>query len=215
MRLGAQNSVPSDRFGQRHRTRVIARAFTIPLLRRPPFFGRNSGTQRVGPFQFGEPREVSIRGHENTAVLYGERRQVSIRHEVAECLSLNEQALQHGPVPLGRRDDSRARLIQPALHAGDRLIQGQGTLEHAWIRGDPDEGTEHAPSETHGSTAGQLSIPPLPRDLVLRIQLVFGVEQNVGIDQDHRESSPSICAKRSWMLSKFFPALSPSLCGFV
>ena len=40
MRLGAQNSVPSDRFGQRHRTRVIARAFTIPPLRRPPGKGR-------------------------------------------------------------------------------------------------------------------------------------------------------------------------------
>jgi len=39
--------------------------------------------------------------------------------------------------------------------------------------------------------------PPLPRDFVLRIQLIFGVEQNVGIDQDHRDSSPSICAKSS------------------
>ena len=87
--------------------------------------------------------------------------------------------------------------MQPALHATDRLIQGQGTLEHAGIRADPDESAQHAPSETHGSTPGQLSIPPLPRDFVLRIQLIFGVEQNVGIDQDHRESSPSICAKSS------------------
>jgi hypothetical protein len=115
-------------------------------------------------------------------VLYGERGHVRIRHEIAECLPLDEQALQHGPVPLSRRDDSRARLIQPALHAGDRLIQGQGTLEHPRIRANPDQLTEHAPSETHGSAAGQLSIPPLPRDLVLRIQLIFGVEQNVGID---------------------------------
>src|ERR1700721_567654 len=76
----------------------------------------------IGPFQFGESREVPIRGHERTPMLYGERRQMRIRHKIAERLSLDETALQHGPVPLGRRDDSRARLIQPALHATDRLI---------------------------------------------------------------------------------------------
>jgi hypothetical protein len=47
---------------------------------------------------------------------------VCIRHEIAKGLSVNKQALQHRPVPLGRRDDSGARLIQPALHAGAGAI---------------------------------------------------------------------------------------------
>ena len=48
-----------------------------------------------------------------------------------------------------------------------------------------------------------------------RVQLVFGIQQHIGIYQDHRWSSPSSCASSSWTLSRFLPAFNPILWGRV
>src|SRR6202030_844285 len=87
-----------------------------------------SSLQRVAPLELGKSRKVSVGRHERAAVLHGERREVCIRDEVPERLSLLKQCLQHRPVALGGMDQPYARLIEPALHAAHRLIEIEWSL---------------------------------------------------------------------------------------
>ena len=153
--------------------------------------------QWIAPLEFGKSRKVTIGRHENAAMLHGERRKVCIRDEVPECLSLFEQCLQHRPVALGGMDQPYARLIEPALHAAHCLIEIQWSLEDAGIGADANERTQHIPGQAHRRGTRQLRIPPGARGLVLRTQLIFRVQDEVRIDEDHRVSSPSTCAKSS------------------
>ena len=64
----------------------------------------------------------------------GQRGQVCIGHKVCDGLALDQHFLKDDPVPVGRMNNARAGLIQPALHTGERLIERQRVLKDARIR---------------------------------------------------------------------------------
>jgi len=72
--------------------------------------------QWVSPFDPWKSREIGIGGDQLTAVFTGQGGQVRIGHKVRHCLALDQHLLKDDPVPVGRINDARARLIQPALH---------------------------------------------------------------------------------------------------
>jgi len=83
-------------------------------------------------------------------------------------------------------NDARAGLIQPALHTRERLIKRQGALKDARIRTDADERTKNGLAKAHWRGARQLSIPPFVCHHMVRTLLVFGIQEDVGIHEDHR-----------------------------
>lgn len=89
--------------------------------------------QRVAPLDAGETSEVRIRGCELATMLRGQCSQMCVRDEIGHRLSVAKHLLKDNPMPLRRIHDPCARLIQPALNAGDRLIEGEGVLVHAGI----------------------------------------------------------------------------------
>jgi len=142
--------------------------------------------QWVSPFDAWEAREIGIGGDQLTAVFTGQGGQVRVCHKVRDGLALDQHPLKDDPVPVGRINDARARLIQPALHTGKRLIERQRALKDTRIRADPDEGAEDGPAKTHRRGVGQLRIPPLARHRMVGTLLVFCIQQDVGIHKDHR-----------------------------
>ena len=142
--------------------------------------------QWVSPFDPWKAREIGIGGDQLTAVFTGQGGQVRVGHKVRHSLALDQHLLKDDPVPVGRINDARARLIQPALHTGERLIERQGALKDARIRADADEGAQDGPAKTHRRGVGQLRIPPLARHRMAGTLLVFGIQEDVGIHEDHR-----------------------------
>ena len=102
---------------------------------------RGRSLQRVAPLELGKSRKVTIGRHERAAVLDGERREVRIRGEAPDRLSLLKQCLQHCPVALGGMDQPYARLIEPALYAAHGLIEIERSLVDAGIGADANERT--------------------------------------------------------------------------
>jgi len=112
--------------------------------------------------------------------------QVRVGHKVRDGLAFDQHFLKDDPVSVGRMNDARARLIQPALHTRERLIERQGVLKDTRIRADADESAKNGPAKTDWRGTGQLSIPPFACHHMVRTLLVFGIQEDVGIHEDHR-----------------------------
>jgi len=98
----------------------------------------------------------------------------------------SQHFLKDDPVPVSRMNNARAGLIQPALHTRERLIERQGVLKDARIRADTDERTKDGPAKAHWRDPRQLSIPPFACHHMVRTLLVFCIQEDVGIHEDHR-----------------------------
>ena len=109
-----------------------------------------------------------------------------VGHKVRDGLAFDQHFSKDGPVPVGRMNDARARLIQPALHTRERLVERQGVLKDTRIRADADERTKDGPAKTHWRGTGQLSIPPFACRHMVGTLLVFGIQKDIGIHEDHR-----------------------------
>jgi len=112
--------------------------------------------------------------------------QVRVCYKVCDGLAFDQHFLKDDPVPFGRVNDACAGLIQPALHTRERLIERQGVLKDARICADADERTKDGPAKTHWRRTRQLSIPPFACHHMVRTLLVFGIQKDVGIHEDHR-----------------------------
>ena len=95
------------------------------------------------------------------------------------------------------------------IDALNRYGQRQRTLENPPVRRDPQERRNHRPTEAHRQGAGKLSIPPLTGRNVLHTQGVLRIDEQVGVDENQRKSSPSASASTSAMLSRSKPGRSP------
>ena len=126
-----------------------------------------------------------------------QRRKVCIRDKIARGLTRNKQVFQERPVTFSWPNYPHVRLIQPALDSLYCLFQTQGSFECLPVGGDTDECEDHGPAETDGIARAELSIPPLARLPVGRASGVFGVQQQVRVDQNQRASSPSSCDRSS------------------
>jgi len=115
-----------------------------------------------------------------------------VRYQVGDGLTFDQHFLKNDPVPGGRMNEAGAGLIQPALYTREGLIERQGVLKDPRIRADADERAKDGPAKAHGRGTRQLSIPPSACCLMVWTQLVFGIQKDVGIHENQRQSSPSI-----------------------
>ncbi len=127
----------------------------------------------------------------------GKSRQMRIRHQIGDSLAIHEQLFENRPVSLRRPNDSCTGLIQPALDSSQCLFEGKRVLEDPWIGPDPNKCGQNRPAQADNSAPGQPAIPPCTCPLVMGVKSVFSVQKDIGIDEDQRESSPSIWAKSS------------------
>jgi len=148
-------------------------------------------------------------------MLQSHRSQVRVRDKVCDSLPFKQHLAEHGPVPFGRMHNPHTGLVHPTLNAGESLIEGQGMVIDARIGDNAYERAKDSPAKAHRGGPGQLSIPPCACRGVTRTEFILRVQKDIGIHENHRWSSPSICASSSWILSRLRPAFSPSLCDRV
>ena len=75
---------------------------------------------------------------------------------------------------------------EPVLNLVPRRLRGSRLLHHARVRHQSDEGKQRWPRQSHLRVSIELSVEPLAGDVVLGGRGVGGVNQQVGIDEDHR-----------------------------
>ena len=119
---------------------------------RPPGSPRFLSGQWIAPPDTGEAGKIGIRGDDLAAVFERQRSQVCVGDKICRSLARAEHVLKDRPMSFGRIHDPRAWLIQPALDAGDRVIEGEGLLENARVGADADEGSQDSPAQAHRGT---------------------------------------------------------------
>lgn len=116
---------------------------------------------------------------------------MSIGDEVGHSFTLNKHLLEDDPMFIRRVDQTSRWLIQPALNPPDSIFQSERLLENPAVGANPDERRNDRPAEAYLSGTGEPGIPPFPGPGVLRAQTVFGIKQDIGVNQNQRKSSPS------------------------
>src|SRR5882724_4486296 len=98
-----------------------------------------SRVKGISPLQLWESREVGVRRTEFTTVCHGKCSEVSICDKIPQCLSLGEHLPEDLPMPLRWVNQSGTRLVNPALHSVNGLIEGQRLRKHPCVGADPDK----------------------------------------------------------------------------
>ncbi len=147
-------------------------------------------------------RKIRIRRLDLTIVLYRQSGQVGIADQVGTGLDCEQHAPKDFPVALGGLDNTCTRLIKPACHSLHGLINRKRPCENPGVGSNSDKGRNHRPAQAYPLAPGKLGIPPDACSLMQRAQPVFGIEEDIGINQDQRKESPSASANSSWMLSR-------------
>ena len=150
-----------------------------------------SGGQRIDVLQPGKPREITIAGVHGGTTLQRHRSDVCISSEVAGSTGSFQQAAQNRPVMLAGCHRLDARLLQPRLHKRQSNGGRQRAAHDAGAGRDPDEGQDHDPGQPDRGRVGQRSLEPAPGRRVPRSIRIDGVDQEIGIDQDHLRRSIS------------------------
>ena len=91
-------------------------------------------------------------------MFHSERREVGIGNQVAHRAPAAEHLLKDCPVLVRGLDDAHARLVEPALHTLNGLLESQRTLVPPRIGFDADESVQHRPAQDHRVGAAKLSI---------------------------------------------------------
>jgi hypothetical protein len=115
-----------------------------------------------------------------------QRGKMGVGHKVGGGTSFLEHSFKENPVMIGWSSQSHARLVKPALHTITSLFNVERSPMQARVRANPDESVQHGPAETHLRLTAELRIPPVPCDGVMFGRTVFGIEQQIRINEDHR-----------------------------
>ncbi len=133
----------------------------------------------------------------------GQSRQMCVRDQIGDRLTVSGHLLKNGPMSVGRPNHSCAGLVQPALYASNCLFERERVLKDPRIGSYSNECGQNSPAQTNNPCPGELGIPPDKSSFVTRAKRVFRVQEDVGFDEYQRESSPSIWAGNSCRLSIF------------
>ena len=118
--------------------------------------------------------------------------QMCICNQIGYSLPAREHLLKYGPMLFGWSNDSCTRLVQPTVYTSNGLFEGERVLEDPRVCPYPNKCRQNCPAQTNRSALGKLVIPPYTRLLVTWVKRVFCIQKDVGIDENQRESSPSI-----------------------
>lgn len=125
-----------------------------------PFFPKGLSFQRIDPFQLGEASKIRVCGSYRAAMFQGKGRNMRVCNQVGDGLAIIKHLLKCSPMLLGRSDDSCARLVEPALYAGQGLFKGKRVFEYSRVGPDADKRRQNSPAQANRLAPGQLIIPP-------------------------------------------------------
>src|ERR1035441_3173769 len=132
-----------------------------------------------------------------------------VGNQGANCLSSCEEPGKNLPVTFGGQNQRGDRDGQPTVNDGLGLCDLERTAHRTRIRRDSEKRQKRGPTERDWSGASQGFLEPAPRSVMLSGCLVVGVEQDVGVEEIHLWSGPSISSRRLLILSMLTPGSSP------
>lgn len=130
-----------------------------------------------------------------------ERCKMCIRYEVAVDAGLSKQFGEHIGVALCRRWNPYGFACEPSGHLFPGACHLQRPLKHPRIRGQSQKSQQTRPRQPDSRRAVDLPVEPFTRRRVLLGSVDMGIDENVDIDQDHLNASPSTTARTSATLS--------------
>jgi hypothetical protein len=148
-------------------------------------------------------------------MLHGQRRQMGIRHQVGTQRRLTEQGAENPRVAGSRSRHPDHRHLQPLFHLLPGCRHGHWPLKHARVGDQPHKRQQGRPGEAHTRQRIELLIQPRVRRSVLRQFSGVGIDEEIGIDEDHRNASPSARASTSAISSRFPTRQRPRETGSV
>ncbi len=80
--------------------------------------------------------------------------QMCVGNQVGDCPTISQDLLEYNPMSFGRANDSRTRLVQPALYASDCLFQRKWGLENPWVGRYSNKRAENRPAQTNDFITG-------------------------------------------------------------
>lgn len=110
---------------------------------------------------------------QHAIVLHRESGQVRVGDQIPPGVSTPEHLLEMDPMLVAGLDHAPTGLVEPTLHAGDRLLQQEGTLVQPGVGADADEGVLPRPAQNHRLHAAELPVPSGARRLVMLGQAVL------------------------------------------
>lgn len=119
-------------------------------------------------------------------MLDGQGRQMRVGHQAGSRLRQIEERTQGFPMSrCGNRNPSRSGL-QPILDLPPSVAHAHRPLHDTRIRNDPDEGQQRRPRQPDSSKLFELTIQPRVCLAVLRHLPDVRVDEQVGVEEDHR-----------------------------
>jgi len=137
------------------------------------------------PPKAGEAAIIAVGRNPLAAGFDGERRQVSVRNQVASGLSLTTKVRENLPVTRPRRDRDAVRLEAKTAHSAKRLLQRRWRSENSRMSHDPHEGRQYKVGDSKRLTGTHLLLKPaLVRLVVWRLGAV-GINEHVDVKEYH------------------------------
>jgi len=128
--------------------------------------------------------------------------QMSIRHEISVHAWQRHQRTQHFAMFLGWLRYPRGFTSEPIENLAPGICGGCGRPEYSRVSHNSHEGKQARPWQPNSRKTAQLSIEPFTRLLMLGRFLEKGINEKIGIDQNHLNVSPSAIASTSAILSR-------------
>jgi len=79
-------------------------------------------------------------------------RQMGVRNQIGNGLTMLEQLLKYGPMSLGRPNYACARLIQPTLYTSNCLFKRERMFEDPRVGCYPNKCRQNRPAQTNNSS---------------------------------------------------------------
>ncbi len=136
-----------------------------------------------------ESAEIVVGGVNRAAVFDGQSGDMGIGTEVAGQTGPREQVPEDRPMIRTWTNRCDERQSQPFVHVGQRLLRFQRVLENCAPSRDPDEGKNNDPRQANFGRRGKCTLDPLTRRLVHGNVGIDGIDENVGVQEDHFRAS--------------------------
>ncbi len=158
---------------------------------------RGSDAQWIIPLEALEAAEVRVRRAQCQPVLDGDGRQVCVGNEVRAVAYGRHEGGQNLVVVLRGFRGPYGWALQPLLDLPPGVIAGHGAVEDPGIRDQAHERHQARPGQADRRDSVEPLVEPASCRFVLSEVLHSGVDEEVGVNEDQRKSSPSPTARAS------------------
>src|SRR6516165_1367678 len=138
-----------------------------------------------------------------------------IMDEIGPDTRQRKQLAEQLRMPVHRMWSPDGVATEPSRNAPPRLSSRGWARKHPRVRHYPQEAQQTRPWQSNAARAAQLLIEPVARRLMLRQHGHCRIDQDIGINQNQRNASPSTSARSSAMLSMLATSKRPLSRGCV